>query len=61
MEQVEVSVYHVVLFVCADLFQKLPLSERPLLLRLLAGPDSDQLSFVLKENETGDVEVSTTH
>ncbi|XP_034022806.1 ras association domain-containing protein 5 isoform X1 [Thalassophryne amazonica] len=39
-----------------DLFQKLPLSERPLLLRLIAGPDPDQLSFVLKENETGEVE-----
>lgn len=39
-----------------DLFQKLPLSERPLLLRLLAGPDTEQLSFVLKENETGEVE-----
>lgn len=39
-----------------DLFQKLPLSERPLLLRLIAGPDTEQLSFVLKENETGEVE-----
>ncbi|XP_023123008.2 ras association domain-containing protein 5 isoform X1 [Amphiprion ocellaris] len=39
-----------------DLFQKLPLSERPLLLRLIAGPDAEQLSFVLKENETGEVE-----
>ncbi|XP_075952181.1 ras association domain-containing protein 3 [Anarhichas minor] len=39
-----------------DLFQKLPLYERPLLLRLIAGPDPDQLSFVLKENETGEVE-----
>ncbi|XP_069012899.1 ras association domain-containing protein 5 isoform X2 [Embiotoca jacksoni] len=38
------------------LFQKLPLSERPLLLRLIAGPDAEQLSFVLKENETGEVE-----
>lgn len=42
---------------CADLFQKLPLSERPLLLRLIAGPDAEQLTFVLKENETGEVEV----
>lgn len=41
----------------ADLFQKLPLYERPLLLRLIAGPDLERLSFVLKENETGDVEV----
>ncbi|XP_056256361.1 ras association domain-containing protein 5 isoform X4 [Seriola aureovittata] len=39
-----------------DLFQKLPLPERPLLLRLIAGPDPQQLSFVLKENETGEVE-----
>ncbi|KAK7880702.1 hypothetical protein WMY93_032652 [Mugilogobius chulae] len=39
-----------------DLFQKLPLWERPLLLRLIAGPDTDTLSFVLKENETGEVE-----
>lgn len=39
-----------------DLFQKLPLCERPLLLRLIAGPDAEQLSFVLKENETGEVE-----
>uniref|UniRef100_A0A1A7XRG8 Ras association (RalGDS/AF-6) domain family member 5 n=1 Tax=Iconisemion striatum TaxID=60296 RepID=A0A1A7XRG8_9TELE len=39
-----------------DLFQKLPLSERPLQLRLIAGPDVEQLTFVLKENETGEVE-----
>ncbi|XP_077458570.1 ras association domain-containing protein 5 isoform X2 [Stigmatopora argus] len=39
-----------------DLFQKLPLCERPLLLRLVTGPDPQQLSFVLKENETGEVE-----
>ncbi|XP_028301713.1 ras association domain-containing protein 5 isoform X2 [Gouania willdenowi] len=39
-----------------DLFQKLPLCERPLLLRLIAGPNADKLSFVLKENETGEVE-----
>ncbi|XP_038553020.1 ras association domain-containing protein 5 isoform X4 [Micropterus salmoides] len=39
-----------------DLFQKLPLCERPLLLRLLAGPDPEQLSFVLKENETEEVQ-----
>lgn len=49
------------MFLCAllipDLFQKLPLCERPLLLRLIAGPDPDHLSFVLKENETGEVEV----
>lgn len=39
-----------------DLFQKLPLGERPLSLRLMAGPDPELLSFVLKENETGEVE-----
>ncbi|KAJ8260417.1 hypothetical protein GJAV_G00181860 [Gymnothorax javanicus] len=39
-----------------DLFQKLPLSEHPLRLRLLDGPDPESLTFVLKENETGDVE-----
>ncbi|XP_016134251.1 ras association domain-containing protein 5-like [Sinocyclocheilus grahami] len=39
-----------------DLFQKLALSECPLYLRLLAGPDLENLSFVLKENETGEVE-----
>ncbi|KAM6928152.1 ras association domain-containing protein 5 isoform 1-T1 [Xenentodon cancila] len=39
-----------------DLFQKLPLSDRPLVLRLIAGPDAEQLTFVLKENETEEVE-----
>ncbi|XP_035008104.1 ras association domain-containing protein 5 [Hippoglossus stenolepis] len=39
-----------------DLFQKLPLGKRPLLLRLVAGPEPEQLSFVLKENETGEVQ-----
>ncbi|KAF3856102.1 hypothetical protein F7725_016825 [Dissostichus mawsoni] len=39
-----------------DLLQKLALCERPLLLRLITGPDPEQLSFVLKENETGEVE-----
>lgn len=43
--------------VLAVLFQKLPPTEYPLYLRLLAGPDTDVLSFVLKENETGEVEV----
>lgn len=38
------------------LFQKLSIADCPLYLRLLAGPDTDVLSFVLKENETGDVE-----
>ncbi|MBN3303353.1 RASF5 protein, partial [Amia calva] len=36
-----------------DLFQKLPVSDHPLLLRLLTGPDPEKLTFVLKENETG--------
>nr|XP_046198811.1 ras association domain-containing protein 5-like isoform X3 [Oncorhynchus gorbuscha] len=39
-----------------DLFQKLPLVECPLALRLVVGPDPELLSFVLKENETGEVE-----
>ncbi|XP_042537285.1 ras association domain-containing protein 5 isoform X2 [Dipodomys spectabilis] len=38
------------------LFQKLSIADCPLYLRLLAGPDTDVLSFVLKENETGEVE-----
>lgn len=38
------------------LFQKLTLMEHPLYIRLLAGPDSDVLSFVLKENEMGEVQ-----
>ncbi|ELW47749.1 Ras association domain-containing protein 5 [Tupaia chinensis] len=38
------------------LFQKLSVADCPLSLRLLAGPDTDVLSFVLKENETGEVE-----
>lgn len=38
------------------LFQKLALTEHPLYLRLLAGPDTEKLSFILKENETGDVQ-----
>lgn len=41
----------------AVLFQKLSVADCPLYLRLLAGPDTDVLSFVLKENETGEVEV----
>uniref|UniRef100_A0A4W4GN99 Ras association domain family member 5 n=2 Tax=Electrophorus electricus TaxID=8005 RepID=A0A4W4GN99_ELEEL len=39
-----------------DLLQKLSGSEYPLVLRLLAGPDPENLTFVLRENETGDVE-----
>ncbi|KAM8976644.1 ras association domain-containing protein 5 [Pelodytes ibericus] len=38
------------------LFQKLALTEHPLFLRLLAGPETNLLNFVLKENETGDVQ-----
>ncbi|KAL1775498.1 ras association domain-containing protein 5 isoform X1 [Sigmodon hispidus] len=38
------------------LLQKLSIADCPLYLRLLAGPDTDVLSFVLKENETGEVE-----
>ncbi|XP_029428585.1 ras association domain-containing protein 5 isoform X2 [Rhinatrema bivittatum] len=36
--------------------QKLLTTDHPLHLRLLAGPDTDILTFVLKENETGEVE-----
>lgn len=32
--------------------------ERPLFLRLCAGPNEKVLSLVLKENETGEVNVS---
>ncbi|XP_072521972.1 ras association domain-containing protein 5 isoform X2 [Salminus brasiliensis] len=39
-----------------DLLQKLKGSEHPLYLRLMAGPQLESLSFVLKENETGEVE-----
>ncbi|XP_071993532.1 ras association domain-containing protein 5 isoform X2 [Engystomops pustulosus] len=38
------------------LFQKLALTEHPLYLRLIAGPETEKLSFVLKENETGEVQ-----
>ncbi|XP_075385662.1 ras association domain-containing protein 5 isoform X2 [Tenrec ecaudatus] len=38
------------------LFQKLSVADFPLHLRLLAGPDTEVLSFVLKENDTGEVE-----
>lgn len=37
--------------------RKLSDDERPLLLRLCAGPSEKVLSLVLKENETGDVNV----
>lgn len=35
------------------------MADCPLYLRLLAGPNTDVLSFVLKENETGEVEVGS--
>lgn len=38
--------------------RKLADEEQPLRLRLLAGPSEKVLSFVLKENETGEVNVS---
>lgn len=37
--------------------RKLSDGERPLRLRLNAGPNEKVLSFVLKENETGEVNV----
>lgn len=40
--------------------RKLSDNERPLRLRLFAGPNEKVLSFVLKENETGEVNVSVT-
>lgn len=38
--------------------RKLGDDEQPLRLRLLAGPSEKVLSFILKENETGEVNVS---
>lgn len=38
--------------------RKLGDDEQPLRLRLLAGPSEKMLSFILKENETGEVNVS---
>lgn len=40
--------------------RKLSDDEHPLGLRLCAGPNEKVLSFVLKENETGEVNVSAT-
>lgn len=40
--------------------RKLSDDEHPLRLRLGAGPNEKALSFVLKENETGEVNVSAT-
>lgn len=37
---------------------KLSEKEHPLFLRLVAGPSTDALSFVLKEQQTGEVMVS---
>lgn len=39
--------------------RKISDEEHPLRLRLATGPDEKLLSFVLKENETGEVNVST--
>ncbi|XP_031423693.1 ras association domain-containing protein 5 [Clupea harengus] len=39
-----------------DLFQKLLVTEHPLYLRLVTGPDADHLTFVLKEKESEEVE-----
>lgn len=39
--------------------RKLLDDEQPLRLRLLAGPSEKALSFVLKENDSGEVNVST--
>ncbi|KAG2467924.1 IKKE kinase, partial [Polypterus senegalus] len=39
-----------------ELVQKLPMQEHPLVLRLDAGPDASKLTFVLKENESQEVE-----
>lgn len=39
--------------------RKLSDDEQPLRLRLLAGPSEKTLSFILKENDSGEVNVST--
>lgn len=43
---------------CAVYMCKLSETEHPLYLRLVAGPKTDVLSFVLREHETGEVLVS---
>lgn len=43
---------------CAVYTCKLSEEEHPLFLRLVAGPSTDALSFVLKEQQTGEVMVS---
>lgn len=40
---------------------KLSDREHPLYLRLVAGPRTEMLSFVLREHETGEVMVCYTH
>lgn len=45
-------------FIVSVYIRKLSDEEQPLRLRLLAGPNEKALSFVLKENETGEVNVS---
>jgi len=40
---------------CAVYTCKLSEEEHPLFLRLVAGPSTDTLSFVLKEQQTGEV------
>lgn len=40
--------------------RKLADDEQPLRLRLLAGPSEKALSFVLKENDSGEVNVSNS-
>lgn len=51
--------YFIFLFFCVSVYiRKLSDEEQPLRLRLLAGPNEKTLSFVLKENETGEVNVS---
>lgn len=43
---------------CAAVYVcKLADGEQPLFLRLLAGPNTDTLSFVLREQQTGEVMV----
>lgn len=51
---------HSCLPACPSVYlRKLSDDEQPLRLRLLAGPSEKALSFVLKENDSGEVNVST--
>lgn len=52
------SLYFIIFFFSAVYMCKLSEMEHPLYLRLVAGPRSDMLSFVLREHETGEVLVS---